>query len=137
MAFSKRVVVMSLVMALMVALETLPVAAQDNTSTKKSSRADEQPSMKGTRVRRLPSYFGQIGLSPDQRESVYKTIAKHQEKIEALEKQLTEARSSMMRDCEAVLTLSQKELLEQRRAARKASRNRDQSAAPVKKVAAP
>jgi Spy/CpxP family protein refolding chaperone len=138
MAFPKRSVLMGLVMALMVALGTIPLAAQDNPPGKKSDKADA-PATKGSGTRRLPNFFGQIGLSLDQRESVYKVLAKHQEQIEVLEKQLVEARTDMMRDCESVLTAPQKQLLEQRRSAPREPRVQGQTGAlaPAKKTSAP
>jgi Spy/CpxP family protein refolding chaperone len=67
--------------------------------------------------RRLPNYYGQIGLTPEQRESIYKILGKHQEKLEAQRKQIAELRSEMMKECESVLTDPQKQLLETRRRA--------------------
>jgi Spy/CpxP family protein refolding chaperone len=68
-------------------------------------------------ARRVPDYFGQIGLTPDQRETIYKARAPHIARIDELEAQIVEARKAMQQECEAVLTPSQKQLLEERRRA--------------------
>jgi hypothetical protein len=79
--------------------------------------------------RRLYPYFGQLGLTDEQRESIYQIRAKHAQKIEALEKQLEDARSQAMTEAERVLTPSQKKLLEDRRkAAHAAAESKDASA---------
>jgi Spy/CpxP family protein refolding chaperone len=67
--------------------------------------------------RRVPDHFGQIGLSAQQRESIYKIREKHQPKIDALERQLREVRAQVLAECEGILTVSQKQILEQRRQA--------------------
>ncbi len=66
--------------------------------------------------RRVPPFFGQIGLSPEQKEEIYKVRGKHQEKIDALEKQIATIRGEMMAECESKLTDTQKQALESRRA---------------------
>ena len=66
--------------------------------------------------RRVPDYFGQIGLTPEQKEAIYKIRAKHAEKIDALKKQIAEAQAAMLAECESQLTDSQKKQLEFRRA---------------------
>ncbi len=81
--------------------------------------------------RRVPTYFGQIGLTPEQKERIYTLLGKHQEQIEALETQIAEAKAQALRDCEAVLTDAQRELLEHRR--RAAAQKED----PVPSLVAP
>ena len=44
--------------------------------------------------RRVPNHFGQVGLTPAQRESIYKIRKAHQEKIDALKAQIVEADGS-------------------------------------------
>jgi Spy/CpxP family protein refolding chaperone len=66
-------------------------------------------------TRRVPMYFGQLGLTNEQRESIYAIQAKQMPKIEALDKQIEELRAQIMKDCEAALTPAQKELLDRRR----------------------
>jgi Spy/CpxP family protein refolding chaperone len=66
--------------------------------------------------RRVPNHFGQVGLTPEQRESIYKIRKAHYDKIEALRAQITEAEAKSMTECEAVLTETQRKLLENLRA---------------------
>ena len=67
--------------------------------------------------RRVPPLFGQIGLTPEQKEEIYKIRAKHQAQIESLQKQIAQLQAEMLAECEAVLTDSQKQLLALRREA--------------------
>ena len=64
-------------------------------------------------VRRVPRYFGQIGLSPDQKEKIYDIREKHASKLDELKKQLSDAQLKELVDCEAVLIDSQKKVLSQ------------------------
>lgn len=72
--------------------------------------------------RRVPDYFGQIGLTPQQREQIYTIRGKHLAKIAELERQMTEARAAMLAECEDVLTGVQKQLLTERREAAREAR---------------
>ena len=67
--------------------------------------------------RRVPAFFGQIGLSQDQKEEIYKTRAKYLEKIAILQKQIDEIKVEEMKECESKLSESQKLLLNVRRRA--------------------
>jgi Spy/CpxP family protein refolding chaperone len=118
MSLPKRMIATGLGLALLVGLGTIPLAAQDNAAAEKSGKDGTRSSAKSQEGRRLPNYFGQIGLSPEQRESIYKIKSKTQEHIDSLEKQLASARADLMRDCESVLTDAQKQLLDQRRHAK-------------------
>lgn len=72
-----------------------------------------------TSARRVPPYFGQVGLTPEQREKIYSIRARHQARIVDLKKELQDASVKEMAECEAVLTDAQREQLNQKRAARK------------------
>ena len=105
--------------ALALALGTLPLGAQEPTSP----RSSEQPGTAPTKraydpSHRVPVFFGQLGLTPEQKESIYKIRGKHQQQIDALEKQLAEIQVQTLAECEALLTDTQKQLLEHRRHAR-------------------
>ena len=63
-------------------------------------------------ARRVPSYFGQIGLTTEQRASIYALQAKRIEKIDELERQIAAEKARMLADCEGVLTEIQKKLLD-------------------------
>src|SRR4051812_5732257 len=54
--------------------------------------------------RRVPDHFGQVSLTAEQRESMYKIRAKYQDKIDTLEKQVQEVRAQVVSECEALLS---------------------------------
>jgi Spy/CpxP family protein refolding chaperone len=66
--------------------------------------------------RRVPNHFGQVGLTAEQKESIYKIRKAHAEKIEALRAEIAEVESKSMSECETVLTETQRKLLENLRA---------------------
>ena len=110
----------------MIVASDFPLGAQE---PRGGSQADSPTKTKTSKkaldpARRVPAYFGQLGLTPDQRESIYKVQGKHIPKIEALEQQIEEIRGQMLKECEGVLTPAQKQLLEQRRTAGAESRSR-------------
>ena len=94
----------------------------------------DTPKAKAKRVldpsRRVPNHFGQLGLSDEQRESIYKIQARHMPKIDELEKQIDELRAQMLKECETVLTATQKQMLADRRTGAVAARTK--KAAPRK-----
>jgi hypothetical protein len=98
-------------------LGALPLLAQEPRADKPAAAPEAAAKRAPDPARRVPSFFGQIGLSPEQREAIYKVRAKHLPKIGELEKQVAQIRLEMMTECEAVLTDTQKQLLEQRRRA--------------------
>ena len=68
-------------------------------------------------ARRVPPYFGQIGLTAEQRASIYGIQTKRYEKIDALEQQIATEKAEMLAQCEGALTETQKKLLENLRRA--------------------
>ena len=93
----------------------LPLAAQEPApKTATPAKAKQDPS------HRVPPYFGQVGLTAEQRTSIYAIQAKHTSKIEALEKQIADEKARMLSECEAVLTDVQKKLVENLRSSAKA-----------------
>ena len=94
-------------------LGTLSLVAQEAPATKAAPGAAKAKRANG----RVPAYFGEIGLTPEQRESIYKIRAKHQAKIADLQKQLAAVRQEELAECETVLSATQKELLAARRKA--------------------
>jgi hypothetical protein len=112
----------------------LPLGAQESKSGKsqdtksKQSKADDTPSKKGrTRsappdpTHRVPSGYAKLGLTPQQKEAMYKIQGKYYPRIQALEKQIDELRSKRDSECEAILTPTQKKLLQQQGEQRKAA----------------
>ena len=97
------------------ALGLVPLVAQEPAPSAKGDAPAAR--RKGDPSRRVPPYFAQVGLTPDQREAIYKIRAQNQGKVEALQKQIEEIRSKELADCEKVLTEGQKKLLAERRKA--------------------
>jgi hypothetical protein len=94
----------------------LPLTAQESGRAQADAKAKKTAKRAFDPTRRVPDYFGQLGLSDDQKESIYQIRAKHQPRIDELEKQLDDLRAQMIRDCESVLTETQKKMLIERRA---------------------
>jgi Spy/CpxP family protein refolding chaperone len=118
MRLSPRITSAGLSVASLLFLGTLPLAAQQAPPSSPSAKT-EAPAAKATNTspRRVPNYFGQLGLSPEQKDSIYKVVAKHQSRIEELKKELAEANDKMVQECESLLDDAQKKSLEARRTA--------------------
>lgn len=69
--------------------------------------------------RRVPMYFGQVGLTSSQREEIYSIRARYYEQISDLKRQIEELEEKEDGDCTGVLNDSQRKLLESLRAARR------------------
>lgn len=65
--------------------------------------------------RRVPQYFGQVSLSPEQRESIYAIREKYAKRQAQLEEELASIRDSVLRESEAVLSKEQRDRLIQLR----------------------
>lgn len=102
--------------AVVVLIGALSIGAQETTAPKPDEKAPKAK-RKYDPTRRVPTYFGDVGLTTDQKEAIYKIVAKHHTQITELEKQLAAARKEELTECETVLTDTQKQLLEQRRRA--------------------
>ena len=84
-------------------------------------------------ARRVPSHFGQIGLTTEQRANIYAIQGKRLEKIEALEQQIAQEKAEMLAQSEATLTDTQKKLLDNlRRAASEPGVTRTDASKPSK-----
>ncbi len=110
MMIPKRVGVSALAMMSVLSLGRPPLVAQGPAAPKGAAPA-AVAKKKTDPARRVPAYFGQIGLTPEQRAGIYTLQAKHQDKIDALEKQIAAEKAEMLSGCEAVLTDTQKKLL--------------------------
>src|SRR4051794_29719223 len=115
MAIIPRVGAAGLGVALALTLGSWTLSAQEPGAGKTAEKSDA-PNFKRTYAppRRAPDYFGQIGLTNEQRESIYKIRAKPQQKIDDLEKQIAAIQAQSLTECEAVLTDAQKQLIEHR-----------------------
>ena len=77
MMLRSRIVAIGLSVVSILCLGTLPLAAQQappSTSSPKTDAPAAKPTPSSTR--RVPPYFGQIGLSPEQKDSIYQVVAK-------------------------------------------------------------
>ncbi len=110
----------------------LPLSAQEPTSTKSESKVKTKTGRRAfDPTRRVPMYFGQLGLTDEQKESIYAIQAKQMPKIESLQRQIEDLRAQMLQDCEASLTPAQKQLLDQRRVG--GAESRSKKSAPAAK----
>ena len=105
--------------AMMVALVAWPLGAQEpkKTDAKPADQAAPTARKASDPAQRAPRFFGQIGLSADQREEIHKIQSKHLQRIGDLQKQIAQIRAEMLAECEKVLNDTQKQLLESRRQA--------------------
>jgi hypothetical protein len=102
--------------AMTLLFSSLPLGAQEPKVPPSETKTTPAPAKRSfDPARRVPTYFGQLGLTNEQRESIYKVQGKHLPKIEALEKQITEIRAQNLTECEGILSASQKQLLDQKR----------------------
>ncbi len=126
----KQIGLLALGVAAVLSMGQLPLVAQEPAPAKPAVPA---PKKKADPAHRVPAYFGQIGLTTEQRASIYNLRAKRQEKIQALEKQIATEKAEMMAEAEAVLTETQRNLLVNlRRAAAEANTRPTKPAEPAK-----
>ena len=114
MTIRKRIGAVALGLAAVALPVGLPLAAQEPAGSKSATapaKKKQDPS------RRVPPYFGQIGLTTEQRASIYGYQAKRNEKIDALEKQIAAEKADLLAECEGVLNETQKKLLDNLRKA--------------------
>ena len=69
--------------------------------------------------RRVPRYFGQIGLSPNQKGEIYILRGRYRAEIYELERRIEELKEQEMAECQSVLTDAQVKLLEHLRDAKR------------------
>ena len=98
------------------ALTPAPAAAQ-KAAVVQTEKTDETPIFKG----RLPNYYGQVGISEEQRQNVYRIQSEYEERIEKLLDELEELRAD--RDAEVAGVLTDEQQAEVDRL-RKAARDR-------------
>ena len=113
MTILKRSSLMALGLSALIGAGGLPLVAQEPApkAATPPAKKKQEPS------RRVPAYFGQIGLTTEQRASIYGIQGKRIDKIESLEKQIAAEKSEMISECEAVLNETQKKLLDNLRKA--------------------
>ncbi|MHC5537068.1 hypothetical protein ACYOEI_02390 [Singulisphaera rosea] len=119
-------------------LGAIATAAQEP-ATKESSDKEAPPSAKRTYnpSRRVPDFFGQLGLTPEQKESIYTIRGKHYDEITALQKQIADIQAKMLTECEGVLTDAQKQSLANRRKAAAETKKKAASEKSTSKTSTP
>lgn len=117
MTIPPRALAAALGLSFVISLAAWPLPAQEPAPGKAAEKSALQPKRAYDPARRVPDYFGQIGLTGEQREAIYKIRGKHLQKIDELERQIDAIQAQMLHECEAVLTDTQKQLLEHRRRA--------------------
>jgi Spy/CpxP family protein refolding chaperone len=80
--------------------------------------------------RRVPAFFGQVGLTPSQREQIYSIRGKYYEQAAELKRQIEELEAKEDTDCAGVLTDSQRQLLDTLRTSRRGASRAATAAAP-------
>jgi hypothetical protein len=113
MTIRKRASAIALGLVAVLLMGQLPLVAQEPAAPKLVAA----PARKRDPSHRVPSHFGQVGLTLEQRASIYSIRTKRYETIGALEKQIKAARAEMLVECEAVLNETQKNLLDNLRKA--------------------
>jgi len=96
-------------------------------AVKEPAPAKESPTRLSNAKRRLPRYYGKLGLSEAQREKIYGVQDKHAVEIEKLEKQLADLKEKQDAECRKVLSADQKKQLnESLEAAKSRSKGKDE-----------
>src|SRR5581483_9034065 len=93
MTIRKRAGGIALGLVAVVLMGRLPLVAQEPGTPK-----GDAPAAK--RKYRVPDYFGQIGLTDQQRASIQAIQVKRHEKIDALEKQVAAEKAALLAECE-------------------------------------
>lgn len=107
--------------------EKKPAASAPATTQEKPAAVQPKPAATQRRqpAGRLPNYYGQLGLSNEQRLKVYAVQAKYAEEIQALRKQIAELEAKRDGEIDALCTETQKtQLGELREKARTAMEER-------------
>jgi hypothetical protein len=103
-------------LALLAVAGSMPLFAQDPAPSRadadKPGAAAPAPRRSYDPSRRVPNHFGQVGLTVEQREAIYKIRKGHQEKLDALRAEIAAIEAKSLGECEAVLTDTQRKLLE-------------------------
>ena len=131
-----RSILMGLVATALAGVTLIPTAAEEPVQPK-SIETPAKPEAPAARkgydpVRRVPPHFAKVGLTPEQREQIYKVRAQHLERIDRLRRELVEQHARMMAESEGVLTDAQKTLLEEHRRGAAKAREKKAGAATLK-----
>lgn len=97
-------------------LSSAHAQTQEKASSKSSSGVDfsrkaSDVSKNAKNFRRVPQYFGQVGISDQQRETIYAIREKYAIRQAQLEEELAGIQDKILIECEAVLTPEQRNTL--------------------------
>lgn len=90
--------------------DTLPAQKKDSSSEKTTTK-ETKTTRKKSKVR-VPPHFGKLNLTKEQRAKIYEIKTGYKSQIDILKKQLAELNKKQNTECAAVLTDSQKSILE-------------------------
>jgi Spy/CpxP family protein refolding chaperone len=84
--------------------------AAATSKSKSKARSDDSDAI-ASAWRRLPTGFGSLKLTDEQKEEIYAARVNYGGQIDELEEQIRELRAQMMEECEGALTSTQKKAL--------------------------
>ncbi len=79
----------------------------------KKEDAKKEPTTKTKAKGQLPQNWGQLGLTDEQKQSVYRLQGKHNEEIDTLEAKIKEIKAKISEERMKILTAEQKKRLEE------------------------
>lgn len=79
----------------------------------KKEDTKKEPTTKTKAKGQLPQNWGQLGLTDEQKQSVYRLQGKYNEEIDVLEAKIKELKSKMSEERSKILTAEQKKRLEE------------------------
>lgn len=105
-------------------------AATKSTNGVDSTRTAADVSKSSRNFRRVPPYFGQVGITDEQRETIYSIREKYAIRQAQIEEELAGIQDKIQVECEAVLTPEQRtELIRLKGAAKAKAKSRTKSSA--------
>lgn len=117
--------------AMTIAAGSMTAVGQEKAKPRAAARAQTPPVS-----RRLPTGYGALQLSAEQKQKIFEIREQHAEQINALEQQLQDLRTAMEKEFVTVLTADQKKLLADQKAARAAKMANTESPQPASETAA-
>ncbi|MDA1017879.1 MAG: hypothetical protein O3A00_25905 [Planctomycetota bacterium] len=98
----------ALVSMIVAAQFSAPVSiAQEKDGAKKDVAKKDAGKKAGTFRRRLPNYYGQVGLSTKQKDDIYKIQETYHNQIEVLQKQISDLQAKRDAETKAILSEEQ------------------------------
>ena len=92
------------------------IIGQEKGTKKEDTKKEDtkkEPTTKTKAKGQLPQNWGQLGLTDEQKQSVYRLQGKYNEEIDVLEAKIKELKSKMSEERSKILTAEQKKRLEQ------------------------